>query len=231
MPSPVPQPPHPTGPPRVVIADPDAAAREARVDALRDDGFTVCAQTGDGGEAAELARYYRPDLLLLSSRLNGQRVLDAARAVLAQVPEIGIVVLALPDEHAAVAPGAFRAGIRGVLSADAPAADVHAALRAVHAGHGVVPAGMLVDLLPVAGHGFRPIAGPLSNREWEIVDLLIADCSVLEIADRLVLTEATVRSHLKHMYRKMDVHSRSALVEAAKALFAPPGDDVSPPPG
>lgn len=204
------------------MAEPVGARRERRVEDLRADGFVVSAQTPDGEEAVRLARYYRPDLLLVSSRVDGRLdALAVVGAVHAAAPEVGIVVALDGGEDLALAPPLFRAGTRGIVDADAPHERLRAGLAAVLAGHGIVPTEVL-DLRPLAGHGFRPIAGPLSNREWEIVDLLIAGATTHEIANRLVLTEATVRSHLKHMYRKLDVHSRAELVEAARRLFAAP---------
>lgn len=228
MPAPPLHPP-PNARPRIVLAEPGGEGRAARVDGLRACGFVVSAQTADGAEAAQLAVYYRPDLLLISSRVTGRGALDAIRAVHDQEPDVAIVLLACPGDDPALAPAAYRAGARGVVPVDAAPARVHAALHAVNAGHGIVPPDVLEELRPVAGHGFRPIAGPLSNREWEIVDLLIAGFSTHDIAARLVLTDATVRSHLKHMHRKLGVHSRAALVDAARELFAE-GDPVSPRP-
>jgi DNA-binding NarL/FixJ family response regulator len=214
---------------RVVLAEPDSAGRAARAEILRQWGFVVSAQAGDAGDAKDLAIYYTPDLLLLATALPGPDVVEVTGRVLATRTTVGVVILTEPDEELGVARGALLAGARGIVPVDAPAPALGAALRAILSGFGAVPPECLEKLVPAAGNGFRPIHGPLSNREWQIVDLLIAGRTVAEVTDALVLTEATMRSHLKHMYQKLDVHSRDELLAAARRLFTAGAAEVSPP--
>lgn len=215
--------------PRIVVADADDDRRASRVAALREAGFVVCAQADEGPKAAELARYYGPDLLLACADLPGHGGLETTRRVVDASPATGVVLLVTDAHRSRLLADAFRAGARGVADVEAQPAEVHAALLAVYHGHGAVPPALLLDLAPVAGRGLRPIHSPLSNREWEIVDRLIAGDSPADVAHALFLTEATVRSHLKHMYAKLDVHSRDELIDAARRLFAQTSE-VNPPP-
>jgi two-component system nitrate/nitrite response regulator NarL len=69
----------------------------------------------------------------------------------------------------------------------------------------------------------RPVRSDLTSREWEVLDLLAAGRSTEQVADELVLSTETVRSHTKSLYRKLGVHSRSELAEAVRRLRTPDG--------
>lgn len=200
----------------MIVAVVDDAERSACVDDLRDAGFIVTAHTADGADAVRLAAHYQPELLLLGTGVSDlMAVIRRAREV---DPGIGVIVLTGPGDPE-VARGALLAGARGVVAQEIEPAGLHAVMRAVLAGVGAVAPELLHAFVPAPGHGFRPIHGPLSNREWEIIDLLIAGRTLREIAAALVLTEDTMRSHLKHMRQKLGVQSRDELVPAAKRLF------------
>jgi NarL family two-component system response regulator LiaR len=75
--------------------------------------------------------------------------------------------------------------------------------------------------LPEGGVGMRPVRSPLTEREWEVLDLLCQGKNTSEIADALVLSEETIYSHAKNVLRKLDVHSREEAIEAAEQLRQP----------
>lgn len=211
---------------RVLVVDADPLARSAIAQMLRATGrFVVIATASDGVEGLELARHYRPDLMLIEAaqpRIDG---VDLTRRATAEVPGMRVVVLTVSQSER-LALGALQAGASGFLSKeDADPASVADALVAVHAGEVAIPGALaraLVDRLrqiPEPGRGVRPIRGPLTSREWEVLDLLIAGVSTREIAERLVLTEDTVYSHVKNTMRKLGVRSRAEAVEAGKHLL------------
>ena len=121
---------------------------------------------------------------------------------------------------------ALRAGAVGFLSKDMDINALPRALAAVLEGEGAVSGAMTLRLIehyrgrPEGSAGLRPIRGPLTAREWEVIDLLKPDHTTVQVADTLVLSHETVRSHLKNIMRKLDVHSRADAVAAVERLRA-----------
>ena len=206
----------PTARTRVLVADPDQLARHALTDSLRSSGtFTVIAQAADGVEAVELARHYRPEVVLLAASLGGLDVAAACEQIVRGDCEIRVVVLATaPDLD--LETRVVRAGARGALD---DAERVHGT-----AGNAIISpelTGRLVERLrrtPADGTGTRPVRSKLTNREWEILDLICGGQGTRDIADSLFLSPETVNSHVKNVLKKLGVHSRAAAVEAASSL-------------
>jgi DNA-binding NarL/FixJ family response regulator len=212
---------------RVIIADHDAARRAWLKDCLRSDPrLTVIAAVGDGVEAAALARHYRPEILLCA---HGPAADDIKHPVGFDCEQLQTRVLLLSergDESWAVR--ALCAGASGAvdlaLSDDALASTVVAAAS----GESTLPANVASQLIerlrlaPVPGQGLRPIRSQLSNREWEVLDLLVGGASTREIAETLVVAEDTVYSHVKHIMRKLGVRTRAEAIVAATRLYAAP---------
>lgn len=208
----------------VVIADGDPIARTVIRDALRrDDAIVVVAQASDGVEAVELALHYRPQLLLTEltmPRLPGMDVLDQVGE---QAPEVGVVFFSSSDSPA-LQMQALLAGARGFLSKQLPLASVVQTLGQLRRDEAAVSAHVTAELvealcaLPKAGTGVRPVLSTLTQREWEILDLLSAGESVEGIAEALGVVSDTVRSHLKHARAKLRVKSDDDVVDAANRL-------------
>jgi two-component system, NarL family, response regulator LiaR len=101
-------------------------------------------------------------------------------------------------------------------------------LRAVHAGEGAISRELTRGLMrqfrsrPDNSSGLRPIKGPVTAREWEVVDLLKSGQSSEHVADLLVLSHETVRSHTKNIMRKLEVHTRADALAAAETLRLAP---------
>jgi len=207
---------------RLIVAAGEPTMRRAARDALADDrSILVIADARDAVEALELARYYRPDAILVDERLPPAGA-AAVAAELAAVSGAGVIVRssgALPDADVA----ALRAGAAGVVWNLAPGSELARALRAVAAGGAAMPPALamrVVTALRAApdGRGLRPVRSPLTRREWEVLDLLCAGASTREIAGALHLTEETVYGHVKRMLRKLGVRSRAEAVSAAELL-------------
>ncbi|MHB8693936.1 MAG: LuxR C-terminal-related transcriptional regulator [Solirubrobacteraceae bacterium] len=121
----------------------------------------------------------------------------------------------------------LRAGATGYLTKDVDVLRLPGILQGVSAGDAALAprmAGALIDELrrtPQSGRGTRPVHSNLTDREWEVLDLLDAELSIAEVADRLVVTTDTVRTHIKSLYRKLEIHSRDELSAAVKLLRAP----------
>ncbi len=216
------------GPLRAIIADADAFARHLIKGVLRNDGIQVVAEAADGREAVELGLHYRPDVILMEIVMPSLDGILATRKLLAVNPDQLIVVLTGASE-AEFGLMALRAGAVGFLSKDIDIESLPRALRAVREGEGAVSRAMtrrLIEKLREVQNGsagLRPIKGPLTPREWEVIELFKPGHSTDHVADTLVLSPETVRSHIKNIMRKLGVHSRADAVAAADRLrLAPP---------
>jgi NarL family two-component system response regulator LiaR len=216
----------PTDRTRVLVADPDQLARRALTDSLRAAGaFTVIAQASDGVEAVELARHYRPEIVLIATGLGGIDPAAACEQIVRGDAAIRVVVLATaPDVD--LETRVVRAGASGFVIKTAESDSITRALAAVMSGNAIISpelTGQLVERLrrtPADGTGTRPVRSKLTNREWEILDLICGGQGTRDIADSLYLSPETVNSHVKNVLKKLGVHSRAAAVQAASLLRA-----------
>jgi two-component system, NarL family, response regulator LiaR len=213
---------------RVIVADDDPLARRLVRDALQLAGIIVVADAADGREAVELARYYRPDVVLMDVVMPGVDGLKATEQITREVPETRVVMLTGTNEDDLGLLG-LKAGAVGFISKDVPVEAVARAVRGVHAGEAafsrLLSRRIVNELqsLPRGGIGVRPVRSPLTPREWEVLDLLCQDKDTREIAATLFLSLETVRSHIKNILRKLGVRSRREAVALAASLREPAG--------
>jgi NarL family two-component system response regulator LiaR len=208
---------------RVIVADDDALARRLIKSALRNAGMTVVAEAGSGREAVELGLHYRPDIILMDVVMPGLDGILAIRKIVEGNPDQLVVVLtaAGEDEFGLLA---LRAGAVGFLSKEIEIDALPRALAAVCDGEGAISRAMTRRLIEQfrggsSGlSGLRPIKGPLTAREWEVIDLLTSGYSTDQVAETLVVSHETVRSHVKSIMRKLGVHSRADAVAAVERL-------------
>jgi two-component system, NarL family, response regulator LiaR len=208
---------------RVIVADDDALARRMLRDVLQEAGIVVIAEAGGGREAVELSLYYRPDVVVMDLVMPGIDGVAATRQIIDQAPEVRVVVLTSSDTDE-VGLMALRAGASGFLCKNVGLDALPRALRCAREGEAVVSRRLTMRLIEDMrrtredGTGMRPIRSPLTPREWEVLDLLCQERSTDEIADALVLSIETVRSHIKSVLRKLDVRSRHEAVKMAGQL-------------
>jgi two-component system, NarL family, response regulator LiaR len=198
-----------------IVADADPLARRLIKTVLQEAGITVIAEARDRTETIALALHYRPDVVLVDS-------VEVIRAIHERAPGQLIAVLAR-DEDEQLALAALEAGASGFLSKEAGIDMLAPAVTGMVAGEAAVSPRLVRCLiermrLRPQGGGLRPVRGPLTSREWEIVDLLAPGRTTEEIADALVISSETVRSHVKNIMRKLDVHSRVDARRAAERL-------------
>lgn len=150
-----------------------------------------------------------------------QRPRSARRAA---VGDWRVVLLsAIADEEVLVR--AVRAGAAGYLTKDLDLECLARVLRSVAFGEAALPRKLTMRLIerlrtePEFAAGLRPVRSTLTQREWEVLDLLIANASTRDIAGALVLTPATVHSHIKNIYRKLRVRSRGEAINAAQQML------------
>ena len=194
----------------------DAARREV-VEGLRDAGLHVVAGTGAPAEAVTLVKRLRPDALIIDLAMVDDGGLDLVCSLRPGNPHTRIVVL-LPPGLEALAVLVLRLGADGCVASGARPPALGRAVRRVLAGETVladeVAAQLLVELRASRsdGAGMRPVRSRLTHREWETLDLLCRGRSTREIAEQLVLSVETVRTHVKGVLRALRVHSRAEAI-------------------
>jgi two-component system, NarL family, response regulator LiaR len=220
---------------RAVIADDDPFARRVIKDVLQKAGVIVIAEARNGRQAVELTLYYRPDVVVMDVVMPELDGIIATRQIRKEIPDQLVIVLTgAGEEDQELGLQALRSGASGYLSKDLEIDALPRALEGVRAGEAAISRKMtrtLIDRLrdtPSGSSGMRPVKSPLTAREWEVIDLLKAARSTDQIADELVLSTETVRSHVKNILRKLDVRSREDAVIAADRMRSAPGDQEPP---
>jgi DNA-binding NarL/FixJ family response regulator len=215
---------------RVVIADDQRVVREGLAMLLRLlPDVDVVGSAADGNEAVDLASRLRPDVVLMDLGMPNCDGVEATRRVREQTPAVQVIVLTTyADDRSVVA--ALRAGARGFLTKDAGADQLGEALAAVARGEAALdPAVQRHVVAAVAGADPAAEAGQelpdgLTPREAEVVALIAEGLANPEIAARLFITEATVKSHINHVFGKTGVRDRAqAVTYAYRNGLAPQG--------
>jgi DNA-binding NarL/FixJ family response regulator len=176
-----------------------------------DEDFEVVAEAGDGQEALARAARVEVDVVLLDLRMPRMGGVETIRALATQAPDVRVLVLTTFDTDRDVLP-AIEAGATGYLLKDASAAELKAAVRAAYAGQPVLAPSVAGRLI---GQVRRGPDSALSPREVEVLRLVAAGSTNRETARRLLISEATVKTHLLHLYEKLGVNDRAAAVSEA----------------
>ena len=224
-----------TGPLRAVIADDDPITRRAVRDALLQDGVTTIAEAENGQDAVHLTLHYSPDVVLMDVVMPLMDGITAVRRLIDRECEIPVVMLSANDDED-IALMCLRAGAVGVLAKSIDLSNLSRALRAAASGEAVISRALATRLVRGVrgtrpdGIGVRPVRSSLTPREWEVLDLVCLGLSTPDIAERLVVSAETVRSHVKAVLRKLGVRSRAEAVTAARQLRSDIGqiDQVAP---
>ena len=222
---------------RVLLADDQRVVREGLGTLLGLlDGIELVGTAADGEEAVALAAEHDPDVVLMDLRMPRVDGIEAIRRLAERGERPRTIALTTFADDASVL-GALRAGARGYLTKDAGAEQIRAAVEAVYRGdaaldpavqHHVVaalsgPGAALVDGAPAAGAA-PELPDGLTRREAEVLALIAGGLTNTEIADRLVVSAATVKSHVNHIFAKAGVRDRAqAVVYAYEHGLAEPG--------
>jgi DNA-binding NarL/FixJ family response regulator len=184
-----------------------------------DPDFEVVGEASDGAEAIRLAQTLKPDLILMDLRMPGMDGVAAITEIARRGIPVRVLVLTTYDTDSYVLP-AIEAGATGYLLKDAPRAELLRAVRAAAEGQGVLSPAVATRLMTRVR---TPAPELLSQRELEVLELVAAGTTNRDAAVRLFISEATVKTHLLHIYAKLGVADRAAAVAEAynRGLLTP----------
>ncbi len=200
---------------RILIADDQTLVRDGFrmiLDAQED--FDVVGEAADGAQAVAKARELRPDIVLMDVRMPGRDGLDATRELVNSFADIRVVILTTFDLNEYVYE-AMRAGASGFLLKDVPRAQLIAGVRTVAAGDALLAPAITRRLIeqfvkrpPASIRPLPPQVDELTARELEVLRLVARGRSNSEIAGQLVVSEATVKTHISHALQKLGLRDR-----------------------
>lgn len=206
---------------RVVVADDQALMRSGFSLILgAEPGIEVVAVAVDGTEALAAARRHTPDVVLMDIRMPGMDGIEATRHITSSPTTTGVKVLVLTtfaaDEYVVAA---LRAGASGFVLKDTAPADLVRAVEVVAAGEALLAPEItrrMLDRFVQSGEGREALVLPaLTQREHEVLVAVALGLSNVEIADRLVVSYSTVKTHVSHLLSKLDARDRAQLVMLA----------------
>jgi DNA-binding NarL/FixJ family response regulator len=218
---------------RVVLADDQVLVRAGfRVLLETEDGFEVCGEAGDGEQAVELAVEHKPDIVVMDVRMPGVDGLEATRRITANPDLDGVKVLVLTtfdvDEYVYEA---LRSGASGFLLKDTEPVDLLRALKVIASGEALLAPTVTRRL--IAEFVGRPenrridtkAVREITDREREVLALVAGGMSNDEIAEHLVISRATARTHVSRIMTKIGARDRAQLVVLAyeSGLVTPGG--------
>jgi DNA-binding NarL/FixJ family response regulator len=220
---------------RVLLADDQRLVRESLATLLGLlGGIDLVATASNGEEAVALVDEHRPEVVLMDLRMPRMDGIEATRRLRELHPDIRVIALTTYADDESVL-GALRAGARGYLTKDASAGDIQSAILTVAAGeaaldpavqHHVVAA--LAD--PAAGaertpSGESALPDELTPREAEVLKLIAQGLTNNEIAEHLVVSPTTVKSHINHLFTKAGIRDRAQAINYAyrTGIASPPG--------
>ena len=205
---------------RLLIVDDHPVVR----DGLRgifdgDPEFEVVGEAGDGAEGVAVAEHLQPDVILMDLRMPGMDGASAIRELAQRRNAARVLVLTTYDTDADIVP-AIEAGATGYLLKDSPRDALVRAVRAANRGESVLAPSVASRLMSQLR---APASDALSARELEVLSLIAQGETNRGAAARLFISEATVKTHLLHIYEKLDVNDRAAAVAAAyeRGLLTP----------
>jgi DNA-binding NarL/FixJ family response regulator len=202
---------------RVVIADDHPMTRVGVRMALERGGFAICAEADDAASAVEAVERELPDICLLDIQMPGSGI-RAADEISRKAPGTAIVMLTVSRSDADLF-DALRAGASGYLLKDTDPDRLPLALHGVLEGEAALPrhlVALVIDEFRERGRR-RPLLKRrgvvLTDREWEVLELMNQGLSTFEIANRLFIEPVTVRTHVSAILKKLQVSSRSEALQ------------------
>ena len=199
----------------ILLADDHRMLRDSLRRSLEDHGFEVVGEAPDGAEAVRLALALRPDVVLMDVSMPALDGVEATRQITRLAPESQVVMLTMHADGDVMA-RAIQAGAVGFLVKDCSIDDVVATVRLAGSGEAVLSPGlagsMLADVKKMTrgpGNGDAPT---ISAREEEVLQLIADGLATSEVAERMFISQKTVKNHLASIYAKLDARDRTQAV-------------------
>jgi DNA-binding NarL/FixJ family response regulator len=209
------------GPVRVLVVDDQALVREGLMTLLEAaPDITPVAAAADGEEAVALSSRHRPDVVLMDLRMPRLDGVEATRRIRRALPDTEVVVLTTHADDDSIL-DALQAGARGYLTKDAGIVEISRAVHAAADHQALLDPVVQSRLIAAAGAARRPAAPPtslpdeLTPREAEVLTLIARGLSNGEIGKALVVSEATVKTHINHLFAKVGARDRAQAVHYA----------------
>jgi DNA-binding NarL/FixJ family response regulator len=198
---------------KVIICDDQAIIRDGLEMLLKlEKDIEVVGQAQDGAEAVQLVQSSQPDLVLMDLKMPGLNGIEATRQIRTTYPHVKVLVLTTYDDDEWVF-DAIRAGASGYLLKDTPREEVIKAIRGTAAGKSFIDPAVAGKLLTqVAGKQAQPatlLTNKLTEREVDVLRLVARGFTNADIAERLHLSEGTVRNHVSAIFAKLEVADRT----------------------
>ncbi|MEY2516408.1 MAG: hypothetical protein QOJ89_3766 [bacterium] len=215
---------------RVLIADDQALMRSGLALVIRGEpGMEVVGEAADGREALARCRELQPDVALLDIRMPGLDGLEVARRLVRDQPAIRVAMLTTFDLDSYLYE-ALKIGVSGFFLKDDPPEQIIAGIRAAVAGAALLAPSLTQRVVARYVQGpepgtIAPALQQLTARELEVLALIARGLSNAEIAERLILGETTIKTHIGHIFAKLGLRDRAqAVVFAYEKGLVQPGD-------
>ena len=194
---------------RVLTADDHPIVRDGLNAVINDQpDMEVVAEAANGKEAVELARQHRPDVMLIDLRMPQMNGVEAINTIRAEWPQARVIILTTYDGDEDIY-RALQAGAQAYLLKGMPRTELLDTIRAVHAGHKRLPPEIAAKLAE------RISASELTERELDVLKLIVKGNSNRAIGERLAITEGTVKAHVNSVLGKLGVNDRTQAVTEA----------------
>ncbi len=218
---------------RVLLVDDQTLIRQGiRLLLMTEPDMQVVGEASNGREALEQIEALRPQVVLMDVRMPEMDGVAATREVAARFPDVGVIILTTFEDEEYIFEG-LRAGARGYLLKDISSEDMAEAVRVVAGGGALIQPSItrkvLSEFARLAGDRLEnagpqpqqdqsPLVEPLTERELDVLKCIALGLSNREIAERLVITEGTVKNHVSNLIAKLDVRDRTQALLKAKEL-------------
>lgn len=205
---------------RLLIVDDHTMFRQGLASLLRSEPeIEVVGQAADGQEALRLAGELQPDVVVMDMKMPGMDGVEATHRLLAAMPHARVLMLTVSEEDEDLF-AAIRAGARGYILKNADADALLEAIRRVYAGEAVLSPAVTLRVFNAVRAVIPPVSleKPLTPREREVLRLLARGASNREIADALMISGDTVKTHVSRVLKKLGLHSRHEVAAYARHL-------------
>jgi DNA-binding NarL/FixJ family response regulator len=202
---------------RLMLADDHRMLREGLGRSMREQGFDIVGEAGDGAEAVQMAMRLRPDVILMDVTMPEMDGVEACRAIRKDLLSTQVVMLTMHADQEVLA-SAIRAGASGYLVKDCSTEEIAAAVRMAASGETALSPQLAASMLNEVRKWDKAAAEEeriVTKREEEVLQLIADGCSTPEVAAKLYISQKTVKNHLASIYQKLDARDRTQAVLAA----------------